>query len=271
MQTNLYTMYPSDEKSMQSFRERMQNPNIEKPITEMNDVTARDIQIIYDSIKASAKHWQGDREDIQIPFNPINRKEYWDFFSANQKHTCLPLAKEFVSNSSGSGKVAIDLGCGNSPIVKDLLQKGWRVIAVDSSPLSLHILGEQNKEAVMSGNLTLIEADVTTFIPSEAADLVIAADIFPYINPLKFHDLWKKIHDVFLKKDGFLVGSIFRSTNCIPMMNSLKEAGAWFLQDRRMVRPLLSNMGYETIKCTFRVDVPEIEANAIQFIAKKLS
>lgn len=140
MQTNLYTLCPSDERSMQSFRERMQNPNIEKPITEMTDVSARDIQIIWDSINASAKHWQGGRQDIQIPDHPINRKEYWDYFASNHQASYLPVAKEFVSNSSGFGKLAIDLGCGNSPIVEDLLQKGWRVIAVDSSPLSLRTL-----------------------------------------------------------------------------------------------------------------------------------
>ncbi len=271
METNQYILAPSDPTSVQLFREKMFNPNIEKPITEMNDETARDLKIIWASIKASAKHWQGGREDIQMPGQPINRKEYWDNFSANHVPVCLPLAKEFVSNSSGSGKLAIDLGSGNSPIVKDLLQKGWRVIAVDSSRLSLYILGEKNNDALKSGLLTLIEADVTSFTPSEPVDLVIAADIFPYINPAKFQDLWIKIHDVFLKKDGFLIGSIFRTIDCVPMMNAMKETGAWFLQDRRMIRPLLASVGYETIKCTFRKDSPETDPNAMQFIAKKLS
>lgn len=54
-------------------------------------------------------------------------------------------------------------------------------------------------------------------------------------------------------------------------MNLMKETGAWFLQDRRKVRPLLSIVGYEAIKCTFRIENPEIEPMVIQFIAKKLS
>ncbi|MBA3237571.1 MAG: class I SAM-dependent methyltransferase [Parachlamydiaceae bacterium] len=163
----------------------------------------------------------------------------------------------------------MDLGSGNSPAIKDLLQRGWRVIAVDSSRATLAILEKQFKGEINLGKLSLIEKDVATFTPLESADLVIAADIFPYINPSKFENLWNRIHDTFIKENGFLIGNFFRVTNATPEINALKEMGAWFLPDRRMVRPLLTNQGYEIIKCTFRKDQPNNDPICIQFIAKK--
>jgi hypothetical protein len=55
-------------------------------------------------------------------------------------------------------------------------------------------------------------------------------------------------------------------------MNLLKEMGAWFLPDRRMVRPLLTQAGYEIKTCKYRMDEPKLKLNeqmCIQFIAEK--
>ena len=55
-------------------------------------------------------------------------------------------------------------------------------------------------------------------------------------------------------------------------MNLLKDMGAWFLPDRRMVRPLLTQAGYEIKTCKYRMDDPKIkvtEQMCIQFIAQK--
>lgn len=250
-------------------------PN-EEPVVEMNDKTARDINVIWNSIQDAATRWRGNR-DSYFPGMPADRKEFWGAFAKDHKTSSLPVVEEFIGNSEGKGKTAIDLGCGNSPAAKLLLQRGWSVIAVDNSRSALNVLAEQNKAAIRSGQLSIIEADISTYIPSQPVDLVIAADVFSYIDPSNFRNTWIKVHDVFIKKNGFLVGSLFRSAvnqKQVPLMNLLKEMGAWLLPDRRMVRPLLTEAGYEIKTCKYRKDDSELkldEQMCIQFIAKKTS
>lgn len=261
-------IYPSDPVAMDAFRRMALAPDDEKPIVEMNDETARNINIIWDSINARAAKWRGGN-DIHFPDMPMDRKAFWGAFNAEHTPAPLPVADEFIRASSGAGKVAIDLGCGNSPATVLLLEKGWNVIAVDNSRASLNLLARKHRGALETGQLTIIESDVTEFTPSEPVDLVVAADILPYINPIHFRSTWTKIHQ-FIKQEGFFIGNLFRSiSDPLVMMNTMREMGAWFLPDRRMVRPLLTHMGYDIQTCRFRIDDPGMEAMCIQFIAKK--
>lgn len=117
------------------------------------------------------------------------------------------------------------------------------------------------------------QADICEFLPEEPADLVIAADILPYIDPRKFRATWKKIHDVCVKENGIFIGNLFRAAptpNELRMVNMMKEMGAWVLPDRRMVRPLLADAGFAIEKCTYRQDLPGPNQICIQFKAKKL-
>lgn len=262
---------PNNPEAISLFRQIVLEPNDEKPIVEMNDETARDMNIIWASIDALAVRWRGEK-DSRVPGMPSNRKEFWGAFAQGHEPQILPVAQEFIDSTSGQGKLAIDLGCGKGGATNYLLQKGWRVIAVDYSRSALKALELQNSKEVKSGQLRIIEAEVAAFVPSEPADLVIAADVLPYINPSKFHATWTKIHDTFIKDNGFFVGSLFRDTTKseeVPVMNMLKEMGAWFLHDRRMVRPLLTQAGYEIKKCIYRIDDPTSESTCIQFIAEK--
>lgn len=265
---------PSTLDSLKAFcKMASDQTTIDRPIVEMNDETSRNIEIIWRSITALAPQWRGNRELI-MPDEPTNRKEFWGKIAARHPHPPedLRVAFEFIERASSAGKFAIDLGCGNSPATKQLIEKGWRVLAVDSSRGALDVLKAQCQKAVDSGQLTVVEADINTFVPPEPADLVIAANIFPYIDPVKFQATWQKIHDTYVKKNGFLIGSFFRSVPSeFKDMNVLKEMGAWFLPDRRMVRPLLTHSGYEIHKCVFGISLPGKELFCIDFIAKKPS
>lgn len=266
-------------ETMQAFLE-MQNRPWESPIVEMNDQTARDIEIIWASIQASAASWRGEKE-MHIPGQPTSRKEFWEkqFKEADSK--LLPVAKQFLDRSEGVGKLAIDLGCGNSPAVGLLLKRGWKVIAVDISQAALNMLKEKFQDEITSGQLTLVEEDATVYEPSEPADLVIAADVLPYINPAKFKDLWIKIHNNFVKDNGTFIGSLFRfvesppSSRCpmsnLQMSNIMKEMGSWLLADRRMARPLLETTGYKIEECVYLPKSTIPEPISIQFVAKKIS
>jgi SAM-dependent methyltransferase len=252
------------------FRQMIEAPSDEIPIVEMNEVSSRDIDVIWKSIESAVARWRGGR-DACIPGMPMDRKELWGTF-ASMREANSQIIEEFIGTLRGEGQVAMDLGCGNSKAVKLLLQKGWRVIAIDNSRPALDALSKNCNAEISSGQLSIIETDVTTFIPTEPVDLVIASDLFPYIDPSKFQATWIKIHDKFVKEKGFLIGSLFRSAPTskeVQVMNSMKEMGAWFLPDRRMVRPLLTHTGYDIKTCRYQYDVAELEPLCIQFVAEK--
>lgn len=265
---------PSTQDTLKAFCKMiLDRTTIDKPFVEMNEETSRNIEIIWKSIAALAPQWRGNRELI-IPDAPTNRKEFWGKIAACHPHPPkdLRVAFEFIEQASSAGKFAIDLGCGNSPATKQLLEKGWRVLAVDYSRQALDVLQTQCQKAVASGQLTVVEADINTFVSPEPADLVIAANIFPYIDPAKFQATWQKIHDTCLKKNGFLIGSFFHSVPSeFQDMNFLKEWGAWFLPDRRMARSLITHSGYEIHKCVFKISLQGKKPICIDFIAKKPS
>jgi cyclopropane fatty-acyl-phospholipid synthase-like methyltransferase len=180
--------------------------------------------------------------------------------------------EEFTEKLSGEGKVAIDLGCGNSASAMRLLRKGWKVIAVDSSKEALTVLEktirEENSAWLRTEKVEMFLEDITTFTPCEPADLVIACDVLPYIDPMKFQETWLKIQKIFVKKNGLFIGTLFHSINN-PVMPFMKEQGAWFLPDRRMVKPLLMEAGYVIEDCRYRFDLSGREQMVIQFVGRK--
>jgi len=270
-----FSIVPKNQETINAFHQIQLAPNDETPIVEMNEETSRNIDIIWASIQATFPRWRGNK-DSRYPGLPVDRKEFWGFFAKNfNPAPPLPILKDFVGSSCGEGKTAIDLGCGNGTTTKLLLQRGWHVIAIDHSPSILSALATRNKTEVESGQLRLIEADVTAYTPSEPVDLVVAIDTFSYIDPLKFRETWSKVHDLFIKKNGSLIGTLFRAApnpqeQQLMRMNLLKELGIWFLSDRRMVRPLLMKAGYEIKKCMYQEDERTTEEQmCIQFVAEK--
>lgn len=201
-------------------------------------------------------------------------KAFWGEFVKKHNGGKMSLLQDFIDQSQGKGKVALDLGCGKGEMVKPLLEKGWTVIAVDFSEAS-EILSKNNPSAINSGQLKVIKANINKYQPDQPVDLVICKNVFPYINPSKFKAMWEKI-PTFLKTNGTFIGSI-GTTSSHPdqliEMNKVKEVGGWFLPDRRMVRPLLEGAGYKVEKCIFHKNLAHLEPKdqiLIHFLGKKL-
>lgn len=272
-----FSIVPKNPQTMATLQEILSAP-ADQPIVEMTEETARNMDVIRRSLADLGTRWRG-RMDCRIPTMPAKRVEYWgavaNTFLGN--HLLLPLLKDFIGDASGEGKVAIDLGCGESSATTLLLSKGWKVIAVDSSEFAMGVLFAQHPNEFESDQLTTVEAEATEYSPEEPVDLVVASDLFPYIDPAQFLPTLKRVHDVFLKKGGTLIGSLFRTptlpldTHELRLINGMKEAGAWFLPDRRMVRPLLTDAGYEVKACKYLKEGFEGEdrATRIQFHAEK--
>jgi SAM-dependent methyltransferase len=240
------------------------------PTVPMTDETASDSTVIWHVLQAAARTWRGKGE-VHIPNYPLDRKLFWGAYALrNDTPLLLPVLEQFTQESSGEGKSAIDLGCGNGPVTTHLLEKRWSVIAVDNSRLALSILSAKNQKAIAEKKLSIVEADITTYTPQEPADLVVASDSLPYTDPSQFRATLTKIHDRFVKRGGFFIGTLFCSTHDLRLMNILKEMGAWMLWDKRMVRPLVTSAGFEmkTDKYVTQ-DGSKEEAVAIQFIAQK--
>ena len=103
--------------------------------------------------------------------------------------------------------VAVDLGCGISPTVYNLLERGWKVYAVDSS---IHVLSDLSsqisslrKKWFETGQLVLISENMEDFKFPEKIHLVIATDSLAYCNPQKIQGLFSRI------KAALLPGGLF--------------------------------------------------------------
>lgn len=265
-------IFPSTAEVRREFCRRVETADDERPIVEMNDETARNMEVIWKSIDAAALTWLGG-QDARVPGKPTDRQEYWGDHARSIPLAISPEVITFIQSLDGRGKTAIDLGCGKGAVTILLLQRGWKVIAVDNSGPALDFL-KKYREEQGTGQLTVVQQDVTTYLPAESVDLVIAYDILPYIDPKEFRATWAKIHDTFLKKSGLLLGTLFRKVKDHIHTNLMKEQGAWLLPDRRMVRPLLQDAGYEIKECKFRDEGeegqdPKEYAIGIRFIAEK--
>lgn len=230
-----------------------------------------DIEAIWRNIENLAEKWRGNKP-LAIPGAPIDRRVDWGQ-TAEYELPPLLLTENFLEeDKKGGEKIAIDLGCGNSSLINPLLERGWRVIAVDYSKQVLDIVRNRHENAVITGKLVLIEENVADFLPSEPADLVIATGILPYIDPAKFRQTWIKIYDKFVKEEGFLIGNFFHllgGREWQAEVNLLKEKGAWLLHDKFMVKSLLECTGYHLQEILYGEEVEEQSPLCIQFRAFK--
>jgi 2-polyprenyl-3-methyl-5-hydroxy-6-metoxy-1,4-benzoquinol methylase len=79
--------------------------------------------------------------------------------------------------TAGEGKEALDLACGTGRNAIALAEKGWRVEAVDLSPMALQILTEHAQEAGVLDRLETECIDLDTFAPEERSyDLILMAN-----------------------------------------------------------------------------------------------
>jgi SAM-dependent methyltransferase len=90
-------------------------------------------------------------------------------------------------------RLAVDLGCGAGRDTRELLRRGWRVIAMDKTPegietlMALTPLGDRSR-------LVALVADLADFdIPT--CDLVNADLILPFLPAEAYATTWQRIRD----------------------------------------------------------------------------
>lgn len=254
-----FNRYPVTNQTKMDFHQRIHAPNPDIPSIELTEENVRNLEVIWKTINELVPRWLSIKENgFHIPNLPITPKDYWGSYATQYDKDPFDLLEAF---SEGKGKTAIDLGCGWGDVTQCLLKYGYTVTAVDNSPSAIKIIKALNPAEIKSGQLKVVQASISKYTPDEPADLVVCKDVLPYVNPSKLQPLLNKIHDTFIKEDGSLLGTFFSTTphpDQQVIMNQLKEAGAWFIPDRRMVKPLLEDSGFHIDKCVFRMYNPEL-------------
>lgn len=252
---------------LSAFKRSITPPNIDIPIEE----NVCSLELVWSAINELVPDWKQRKAEAKS----ICRKKYWGAYAEKASSIPFRLLEAFLLQYNHPSKLAIDLGCGNGDLTKHLLDKGWSVIAVDYSSKALKVLSKANLSAIKSGKLQVIKSSLTKFYPEKLADLVICRNVLSYINPGKFQALWERIHDLFLKDNGFLIGTIFTKSSHpsqIKPIQALEEIGGWLLPDYRLARPLLINSGYTINNCALQLNTPDLPSEdqiIIQFELKK--
>lgn len=214
---------------------------------------------VWEAVARKAETWKGG--DIKASLGPLlteshpshvtNLKQLWDFINLGSDQLIPDLMKQFFSSliRPEGKKLALDLGSGTGNLSLYLVERGWKVIAIDFSAKSLAKLREkadtQDKKWLETGQLVTIEKEIATYVfPSEQFDLIVASDIFPYYNPMQLRSLFTQIHGS-LKEGGSLLGSFFKAPEFPPIKSVQEEMGAWFIDSSAMAKSLIVSSGFD--------------------------
>jgi SAM-dependent methyltransferase len=121
--------------------------------------------------------------------------------------TVIQAAEAFAAPPPGSPpRLAVDLGCGAGRDSRELLRRGWRVIAVDRTPEGIATLLDLTP-AVDRPRLETHVADLAQFeIPP--CDLVNASLILPFLPADAYATTWQRIRAA-LGPGGRFSGMLF--------------------------------------------------------------
>jgi ubiquinone/menaquinone biosynthesis C-methylase UbiE len=127
---------------------------------------------------------------------------YWE--TPYYKKAIERFTSEFVNPADC---LAVDIGCGDGRFTEFLLKKGFgKVIAIDAHLTPLLALANYAKENGLSERLLIIHSLAQQLpLPSCMADLVLAIEVFYYLNK-NFNKALQEASRI-LKKNGLLINS----------------------------------------------------------------
>lgn len=152
-----------------------------------------------------------------LPPAPLKAHEYaakrdWPrYFKAVEgkgpRDTLLKALELFdKENLPADRRFAIDLGCGSGRDTFELLRRGWRVLATDSSRLALDLLLPQVPEEHRQRLETRLAGFEDLSLPPAA--LVNASYALPFCDPAAFPRVWDAIVRA-IPKGGRFAGQLF--------------------------------------------------------------
>ncbi|GLZ76260.1 methyltransferase [Actinorhabdospora filicis] len=115
--------------------------------------------------------------------------DWTPFISATTDQAPRPIHLDAVARFAAPGR-AVDLGFGAGNESLDLLDRGWTVTAVDSSPAAVETL--RRRAAGRDDRLTVVQSDLADAEIGEA-DYVFAGFSLFFTAPERFPDMWKRV------------------------------------------------------------------------------
>jgi trans-aconitate methyltransferase len=140
-----------------------------------------------------------------------NEENHWEaYYRKVQGRAVRPLLinalDRFAPVATQGQRTAIDLGCGDGTESALLLERGWKVHAIDGEPAAISWLATK----VPPEHQGHLQTQVAQFENVELVptDLLFAGHSLPFCRPDHFAGLWNKIVDA-IKTDGRFAGSFF--------------------------------------------------------------
>ncbi len=177
--------------------------------------------------------------------------KFWRSFSRNPRDIgkLAQKALDEVLKKDPSPGLAVELGCGNSGLVIELLKKNWTVIALDSSPDALKCLAKQvhsvGLKEIADKRLTYAFEPMEDYNFPKNVSLVFGENSFPYSKADKFERLWGRIHGS-LKTGGCVGGNFWVLPLNQEKETTQRQNGSVWYADKQMTRALLNNNAYDT-------------------------
>lgn len=136
-----------------------------------------------------------------------NWSAYYDAIAARPPRDTLLKALALFDAGPLERGFAVDLGCGSGTDARELLRRGWRVLAIDREPEAI----ERLRASAPAQHLPSLETRLAAFeeITSlPACDLVNASFSLPFCAPDHFGALWSIMAQA-LNPRGRISGTLF--------------------------------------------------------------
>lgn len=232
----------------------------------------------WEPIEREASRWRGGDPLIHLDpriFPCTSRSEFWDFLAQDAHLRVAPLLKYFINHQGAqlAGKIAMDLGCASGVSSLFLLENGWKVISIDNAPGALELLrvaaNKKDPKWIQNGELTIQKQDLNGYDFTKKVTLILANDLFPYLDPTQFQNTWRKIYEA-LEDDGYLIGSFMLRLDDSPLKGVMSEMGAWFVDSSEIVEALFCSPKYKIVKFKYEYSAGPSKPSHYHFIAQKL-
>jgi tellurite methyltransferase len=116
------------------------------------------------------------------------------------------LSMSDAETSGSEGRFAVDLGCGAGRDTFELLQRGWKVLAVDNEPQAIRWI----RSAMLPEHRPRLSTRLVSFehLKLPKCDLVNASYSLPFCQPKRFDAFWRKVTSS-LHSGGRFAGHFF--------------------------------------------------------------